>query len=131
MIELLAGLIVGLLILLLLHLTNRLRDSNTLIVLMAVIALIYPVFAIFDLNVKAFAFHSLVAAVFLWVLWLRRNDSMIFVGILLAAHGSFDNAVHRFISFDVGPSWYPHFCGVVDYVLAIAFLYIFYPRKAA
>ena len=108
---------------------GMLRDRSGLAVLLAAIAVFYPVFAAAEGDPLAIGVHALIFAGFTFVA-LRgfRTATYLLAGGLIA-HGVFDLALIWLPS--PGPAWWPTFCASVDIAAGLLLIRLIQTRKVA
>lgn len=126
MTETIAGIVAGVLIILIYHLLSRYITARFFCATIIVaIAFIYVGFSLKENPVSAIALECIVALAFyfLAVIGYIRNYQLIATGILL--HGVWDIFHHQgvFISTDV-PGYWPTFCFTIDIIDGLYFLYL-------
>ena len=102
----------------LLRATGMDRDRATGPLLLAAIALFYPVFAIENGTGSEIALHVIIAAAFLGATLAGHARGLIVVAIAMIGHGAFDIAAHV-LSDGPAPRWWGPFCLGVDVVLGV------------
>ncbi len=115
---LLAGLAFGGATIGVLRATGMDRDRATGPILLAAIALFYPVFAIEHGNTAEIALHAAIAIAFLAMAVIGHARGLVLVAVAMIGHGVFDFAAHM-LSDGPAPRWWGPFCLGVDVVLGV------------
>ena len=113
---LLAGLAFGGATIGVLRATSMDRDRATGPILLAAIALFYPVFAIEHRDAAEITLHVATALAFLATAVIGHARGLILVAVAIIGHGLFDLAAHM-LSDGPAPRWWGPFCLGVDVVL--------------
>ncbi len=100
----------------LLRVTGMDRDRATGLLLLAAIALFYPVFAIENGDAVEIALHIAIALAFVAMAVIGHRRGLVLVAAAMIGHGVFDFAAHM-LSDGPAPRWWGPFCLGVDVVL--------------
>jgi len=106
---------------------GMLQDRSGLAVLLAAIALYYPVFAVIEGDPLAVGFHALVFLGFAFVALRGFRTATYLLGGGLIAHGVFDLALIFLPA--PGPAWWPVFCAAVDIAAGLLLIRLIQTRK--
>ena len=117
--EIVIGIILGSVIILTAKFTGFEKNRRFYPVILIVIALLYILFGIIDRRFEVIVFESLFAAMFIGIAVAGFKKNLLIAAFGIFLHGVFD-VLHIFMIGNSGvPSFYPHFCLAVDFVLAI------------
>ena len=117
--EILIGIISGLVIILTGKLTGFERNRRFYPAILIVIGLLYILFGFIDGRFEIIVFESLFAAIFIGIAFVGLKKSLLIAAVGIFLHGVFD-VTHNLVIENSGvPSFYPQFCLTVDFVLAI------------
>jgi len=123
----LAGIIAGILIVFTLFRTGMLAERSGSAVLLASVAVFYPVFAVIDGHLISAAVHFVIFLAFCWLATMGFRKGMHLIAGGLLAHGLFDIGLMAMAS--PGPDWWPAFCASLDIVAAAALVRLIQTRQ--
>ena len=116
----LVGVVSGAGLIWLMHREGMLAERSGAAILLAAIALFYPVFAAAEGDWLAFALHILIFGGFAFLAIRAYHKSMVLLAGGIIAHGIFD-ILSGAISAP-GPVWWPAFCAGVDIAAGVLML---------
>ena len=116
----LVGCVVGAVIIALLLQSGMLAERSGAAVLLAAIAVFYPVFAAAEGDVAEAALHLVIFGAFAWLAVRGFHRGMHLIAGGLLAHGLFDLGFLALAA--PGPDWWPPFCATVDIVAGAALI---------
>jgi hypothetical protein len=123
----LVGAGVGALTIFMMFHAGMLAERSGAAVLLAAIAVFYPVFAAQEGDVTALVLHIAVFAGFVLLAQFGFQRGMHLLAGGLVGHGIFDIGLH--IIGAPGPLWWPVFCASVDIVAGMALIRLLQTRK--
>ena len=120
---------VGALVMVMMFHAGMLAERSGTAVLLAAIAIFYPVFAAQEGDVAAVALHISIFVGFLFLARFGFQRGMHLLAGGLIGHGVFDIGLH--IIGAPGPIWWPVFCASVDIAAGTALIRLLQTRKVA
>lgn len=124
-----AGVIAGILIIYTLDKTGMLAERSGSAMLLAAVAVFYPVFAVIDGHFLGAILHTLVFVAFCWLAIHGFKQGLHIIAAGLLAHGLFD--VVLMVLSSPGPEWWPAFCAALDIAAAFALYRLIQTGKTA
>lgn len=106
---------------------GMLAERSGVAVLLAAIAIFYPVFAVQEGDLTALLLHLAVFAGFAFLAQFGFQRGMHLLAGGLVGHGIFDIGLH--IIGAPGPLWWPVFCASVDIVAGMVLIRLLQTRK--
>lgn len=100
--------------------SGMLAERSGAAVLLALISVFYPIFAIIEGDHLATGLHLVIALGFIALATRAFRVGMSLIAGGLIAHGLFDAALGLIMS--PGPDWWPAFCAGVDMAVGIGIL---------
>ncbi len=125
----LVGAAVGAGLMLALFHARMLTERSGSAVLLASIAVFYPVFAATEGDMAGLILHLVIFAAFTWLALRGFRHGMHLIAGGLIAHGLFDLGV--MVIDGPGPDWWPPFCAGVDIVAGAALIRLLQTGKVA
>ena len=119
----------GALLMLTLYHAEMLQERSGSAVLLAAVAVFYPVFAVIEGDFADIFLHSTVFLGFAWLALRGFRYGMHVIAGGLLAHGLFDIGLIALSA--PGPIWWPVFCASLDIVAAAAMIRLVQTGKIA
>ncbi len=110
------GAVLGVILVFVMYSQGMLAERSGASILLAAVALFYPVFAAAEGDWYSFALHAALCLAFSAVAVQGWKKGMFLIAGGLMAHGIFDIGI-AFIGHP-GPVWWPAFCAAVDIAVA-------------
>lgn len=123
----LIGVVCGAGLIWIMHREGMLAERSGAAMLLAAIALFYPVFAAAEGDWLSFALHVLIFSGFALLSVRAYHKSMALLAGGLIAHGIFDIFVGVIAA--PGPAWWPAFCAGVDIAAGVLMLQLIQSGK--
>jgi len=108
---------------------GMLAERSGAAVLLAAIALFYPVFAAAEGNWISFTLHAAIFVGFAMLAARAYTKGMLLLAGGLIAHGIFDIAIGVIAA--PGPAWWPAFCAALDIVAGVMMIKLIQQKKIA
>jgi len=108
---------------------GMLAERSGAAVLLAAIALFYPVFAAAEGNWISFTLHAAIFVGFAMLAARAYTKGMLLLAGGLIAHGMFDIAIGVIAA--PGPAWWPAFCAALDIVAGVMMIQLIQQKKIA
>lgn len=106
-----------------------LAERSGAAMLLAAIAVFYPVFAVIDADPLAIALHLAIFAGFAALALRGFRDGLYLIAGGLIAHGIFD--ICLMFTQITGPAWWPPFCASFDLIAGASILRLIQTGKAS